>query len=117
MSNKNYIVLNADGKVVRQMLCNPKNKLDNVPDGGSLIEGFINTYNQKIVNGVIVNKTQQEIIAEEASKKVALSDRRKAGQRAIKDKLLPVYEKYPEVITLLVEIGSLPTEAIDVLQE
>lgn len=61
---KSYIVYNNDGKILRTGMCPDEAFLKQAQVGEFVMEGAASDYSQKIVNGKVVNKTPEEIVAE-----------------------------------------------------
>ena len=58
---KNYIVFNGDGEILRTGICPDDMFRMQAQPGESVIEGACNDINDRIVEGKVVRKTEEEI--------------------------------------------------------
>lgn len=61
----NYIVYNITGEILRTVQCPSSMKHLQVKEGESMIEGTANDLTQKIADGKVVDKTPEEIAADD----------------------------------------------------
>ncbi len=116
MALKYYIVYDENGYIQKTIACLPGDIQAN-SKGLFFIEGKEDSETHKVVNGVVVAKTKEEIRLKKELDDVEKLNFQKEDIRKVKDKLKSVHDKYPEVIELLIGIGILQSEVLEVLEE
>ena len=112
---KNLIVFDDFGNIIRNVSCAEHDIVKNV-GSYNYIEGVADAEIYKIVDGKIVNKSEQD---KERARLVIKERRVDAARQDVEDivEYQQVFVKYPEMLNLLNKIGLVSDEIMSVLTE